>query len=433
MPNTSRPGLVLEKKLSNNLTLYLGFAVAVLFFILSGLNALRNTGALRSGMAQVERANTVITALDTVLSLMKDAETGQRGFLITGDENYLQPYHSSRTAISAEVTRLRDFSKQSVAQADVIPQVEAQIASKLAELEQTIELRRSGGFEAARAIVLTDRGKQTMDDLRQNLTVMKREEKRVKDLRMADMEAAHRLALTSAFATAALGIVLSFTVMWLMRRANLMRKWQDWSRTGRLELSAVMSGEKSMGPLAESILGFLSRYVDAHAGAVFADRGGSFERVALVGAPASNGIPERFNSGEGLLGRAVVERSSRRIDDVPESYLRVGSALGEGLPKHLLILPATADDSVNAVIELGFLTPLNARRQEFLQQVSEMVGVAMKAALYREHLQDLLEETQRQSEEVQAQSEELRVSNEELDEQSRALKETQVRLELQQT
>ncbi|RYD20466.1 MAG: response regulator [Verrucomicrobiaceae bacterium] len=384
-------------------------------------------------MVQMERANTVISVLDSVRSLMKDAETGQRGFLITGDEKYLQPYYSSRTGIDVEVARLKEFSKRSTAQANVIPQVEAQIASKLEELEETIQLRRGEGFEAARAVVLTDRGKQTMDDLRDNLELMKRQETRVKDLRTEEMEAAHRLALTSGFTTAALGIFLSFAVMWLIRRANIVRMWQDWSQKGRLELSAVMSGEKSMGPLAESILGFLSRYVDAHAGAVFAARGGLFERVAMVGAPASHGIPERFSRGEGLLGQAVVERAPRRIDDVPESYLRVGSALGEGLPKHLLILPATTDDSVNAVIELGFLAPLDARKQEFLQQVSEMVGVGIKSALYREHLQDLLEETQRQSEEVQAQSEELRVSNEELDEQSRMLKETQVRLELQQT
>ena len=64
--------------------------------------------------------------------------------------------------------------------------------------------------------------------------------------------------------------------------------------------------------------------------------------------------------------------------------------------------------------------------------MAEPIGNAVRSAAYRAHLQNLLEETQRQSEELQAQSEELRVSNEELEEQGRALKESQVRLENQQ-
>ncbi len=70
--------------------------------------------------------------------------------------------------------------------------------------------------------------------------------------------------------------------------------------------------------------------------------------------------------------------------------------------------------------------------RELFTQIAPSIGTAVKSAKYRARLQELLEETQRQSEELQAQSEELRVSNEELEEQSRALKESQSRLEEQQ-
>lgn len=120
------------------------------------------------------------------------------------------------------------------------------------------------------------------------------------------------------------------------------------------------------------------------------------------------------------------------IHDVPEGYLSVGSAFGRDKPRHLLIVPAIADGAVNAVIELGFLQPVDDQAFELLNQSAAAIGIALRSARYRTQLQDALEETQRQSEELQVQAEELRVSNEELEEQGRALKESQVRLEQQQ-
>ncbi|MES2438398.1 MAG: response regulator [Verrucomicrobiota bacterium] len=433
MPNNFRQSPSRAQTAASNLQLYLGLAAGVIFFVVSGYNAHRNTVSLREGAKQVERAHEVIGGLRSVISLMKDAETGGRGFVITGDESYLQPYRSARSGMDAEMAKMRDLTKDSANQMNLVPQVVSQVSSKLAVLEKTIELRRSGGFDAARAVVSTGEGKMIMDDLRENLTAMEGEEKRVMNLRMMEMEAAHRVALTSGLITAGLGIALSFAVTWLIRRAHAVRMGHEWSQNGRLELSTVMAGEKALEPLAESILGFLTRYVDAHAGVIYAERKDHFERVAVMGAPADSEIPRRFKSGEGLLGRAVVEKTLRRIDDVPQGYLTVGSGLGQGLPRHLLIIPALADRSANAVIELGFLHPIDSRKQEFLQQIAELVGVAVKSALYREHLQELLTETQQQAEELQAQSEELRVSNEELEEQGRALGESQSRLELQQT
>ncbi|MET0294222.1 MAG: response regulator, partial [Phenylobacterium sp.] len=113
-------------------------------------------------------------------------------------------------------------------------------------------------------------------------------------------------------------------------------------------------------------------------------------------------------------------------------YLTIGSALGRDKPRHLVLVPAHADDVVNAVIELGFLHAVDEQVLELLSQASGSIGVSLRSARYRTQLQNALEETQRQSEELQVQSEELRVSNEELEEQGRALKESQTRLEQQQ-
>jgi len=420
-----------SKKFSN-LPLYVGFLGAVLFFLVTGYTASQNIISLRDGAKHMERTHVVLSSLKNILSYVKDVETGQRGFIITGDEKYLQPYHLGRSSLQAELDKVREFVRDSPVQRDLLIQVEAKVKAKLAELDETILLRRENGFDAARAVVATDRGKQAMESLRADLSDMEREESRLREKRINEMGEANRQAFNSATATAGSGILLASIIMWLIYRAQNLRKKQEWVQTGKLKLVNVMSGAKSIKPLSESVLMFLTDFLDAQAGAMFTSRKGHFERTALLGAPADSGVPECFRAGEGLLGHAIIEKKLRHLDDIPDDYLVVGSGLGKSKPRHLIILPALSDDSVNAVIELGFMHPLSREKEHFLQQISEQIGASVKSALYREELQELLAKTQQQSEELQAQSEELRVSNEELEEQSRALRDSQSRLELQQ-
>ena len=130
--------------------------------------------------------------------------------------------------------------------------------------------------------------------------------------------------------------------------------------------------------------------------------------------------------------QALLDHRILVLHDLPEGYFTIGSGLGRSAPRHLLIAPLSVDGKVNTVVELGLFNRVGRAEIELLSRVSESIAVAVRSAQYRARLQELLEETQRQSEEVQVQSEELRVSNEELEEQSRALKESHTRLEQQQ-
>jgi CheY-like chemotaxis protein/signal transduction histidine kinase len=121
------------------------------------------------------------------------------------------------------------------------------------------------------------------------------------------------------------------------------------------------------------------------------------------------------------------------VKPVPAGYLPVASGLGRGDPSELLIAPASVDDEVHAIVELGFLRAVQPADEELLVRVSESLGIAVRTLRDRMRLEALLEETQRQGEELQTQQEELRVTNEELEERSRALKEYQRTLEAQQT
>ncbi|WP_165246098.1 response regulator [Paludisphaera soli] len=207
---------------------------------------------------------------------------------------------------------------------------------------------------------------------------------------------------------------------------------QDWLQSGQTRISETMRGDQRLEQLGENVLRFLAEYLDAHAGVAYVGEGADFRRLAVYGVEAEGGAPSAFKWGDGLLGQAAKDRRSLVIQDAPEGYIKIASALGRGKPRGLVIVPISADGVVNAVLELGFFRPIDASATDLLERVSESIGVAIRSARYRAHLQNLLEETQRQSEELQAQGEELRVSNEELEAQSRSLKDSQARLELQQ-
>lgn len=215
-------------------------------------------------------------------------------------------------------------------------------------------------------------------------------------------------------------------------RSRLATDRQRWLQDGQTRLSERMGGDLNLAALGDRVLGFLAAHCDAVAGAMYCESSGEYRRAATYAVPANSGLPERFAPGDGLLGQAVIDRRPLVLENVPESYFQFGSGLGRGPVGRLLIAPLQIDGVVQAVIELSFLRHNGVPLIELIEQVDESIAVAVRSAKYRLRLQELLDETHRQTAELQAQGEELRVSNEELSEQSRALKESQARLEQQQ-
>jgi len=224
--------------------------------------------------------------------------------------------------------------------------------------------------------------------------------------------------------------VIAGTGYFFIRNRNLLRQ-ENSLRSSQTMLSARMLGEQRVDELGHAILDFFTSRLQATCGALYVQDRTGYRLVASQGI-AAQGAPECFTAEEGLLGLAVRNRQTMVLHDVPDGYLTMTSALGQGTPRHLVIVPAMADESCKGVIELGFLNHFEDTGLELLGRLANPIGHALQSAIYRERLQALLEETQQQSEELQTQSEELRVSNEELEEQSRTLQESQSRLEQQQ-
>ena len=418
---------------TTDLVIWLGLAAAVIFFMATGAIAYFNFQTLKADSALVVHTGETLTALEDVLSTVKDAETGQRGYLLTGKDSYLDPYNAAVGEMGPRLEALQRLTIDNPTQQDPLASLKQHIGAKLAELKQTIDLHQSQRQDAALAVVQSDRGKRDMDAIRDQVSTMQREEIDLRAKRLAEMADAYSRAIYSGIISSLLGIGLTGVIGFLIFRAEAARRKEDWLQAGRVGLSKAILGDQPTEQLGDNILGYLCKYLDAHAGAIFIRQShGSYRRISTYGVPAEAKIPAHFERGAGLLGQAAVEGRSFLVRDVPEGYLAIGSAFGEGKPRHLVISPAKVDGSINAVMELGFIHPLNADALSLLEQMSDAIGIAVRSANYRVELQNFLEETQRQAEELQAQGEELRVSNEELEEQSRALKESQSRLELQQ-
>lgn len=121
--------------------------------------------ALMDVQHRVETSVVLLSTNDELCNVLLNAETGQRGYLLTGSEDYLEPYHRSRANLPLVVAVL-DKLPLDPDQAKFREEVEPLMLGKMNELARTIVLRRESGFSDALAVVMTGEGKTGMDRLR---------------------------------------------------------------------------------------------------------------------------------------------------------------------------------------------------------------------------------------------------------------------------
>ncbi|MFL9876967.1 response regulator [Herbaspirillum rhizosphaerae] len=409
-----------------------GFAVAILAVILIAVFSFRSLQTRESTAALVSHTIEVREQLQLVVSALKDAETGQRGYLLTYTESYLTPYVNARASLPGELAKLRKLVSDSPEQLQRLDAIDSLVKVKMDELAESIELRRNQSSDAALNVVRTDRGKLAMDRLRTLVDRMENHERDLLSDRQVEWRTAVNLSNTITWGGSALLLVLIAIAAVMTSRDYRARELQVWMRAGQIGLSERLQGEQRLDVLGANALAFLADYLNAQVGAIYIqEAGGEFQRFGSYALAADN-PHSRVQPGDGLLGQAAKQNQSLHVRDVPNGYLPVSSSLGAAKPLELLIVPASVDGGVQAVVELGFFRTLHTNEVNFLSNIADMIAVSVRSSKDRTRLEELLEETQRQSEELQTQEEELRVNNEELEEQSNALKASQVRLETQQ-
>ena len=223
----------------------------VLFIIL--LAAVAATIALSSQSISIVLRNEervghtyrVMAELDATLAALTDAETGQRGFLFTGRESYLEPYNMAAASVSQHIRLLKELTSDNPGQQQLVTLIEQRATAKLRELSRTLDALRRDDAAAARAIVLSDEGKAVMEELRGLVTAMKKvEETLLQQRRNESLQSARQSTLVLLVAGAALAALLVLFYGQVRRTETLRTKLLESEQRGRHDAERAYASER---------------------------------------------------------------------------------------------------------------------------------------------------------------------------------------------
>jgi signal transduction histidine kinase/DNA-binding response OmpR family regulator/CHASE3 domain sensor protein len=483
----------MQKTLKNNLRIGLGLSLLLLF--ISSLASYISITNLVKSSKMVSHSNQVITSLEEIVSTLKDAETGQRGYLLTGDKIFLEPYTGARARGIVLLNDVEAQTKDNPVQQLNIKKLRVIVESRLNILQKTIVLKGAGGTVSVGDLLT---GKEYMDSARKVISAMETEEKNLLAVRTADQ---NKIAgYTPALIIFAALLAILITIFFYRKvssdfntRVKLQQDLQDkndeidhrieviqdiaeqisngnykirldeqakdglgslagslnamaeslhysfslladkeWLQTGIASLNDKMVGEKSLGILANDILENIIQHTDAQVAAFYLLEDDRFLHLAGSYALLEDQRKDVLKPGEGIAGQAVKSGKQILLNDIPDDELTISYASGNTKPRNIVAVPIVRDRTVVGVIEIGSLNVFTPLQLDFLNGISTNIGVAVHVTQNRKKLQDFLEETQAQAEELQAQHSELEGLNSELEAQTQKIQTSEEELRVQQ-
>jgi PAS domain S-box-containing protein len=306
----------------------LGFALSCAILALVGATSYYRLAELRHATQAVEHTHEVRTELERIQSLVVDAETGQRGFLLTGAVSYLEPLTAALAALPARLEALRRLTVDNPRQQTELAALESLIRRKSVELAATIAARESRGFDIAARIVLSDEGKRLMDQIRTVITTMGMEERRLLTERAGREERAARTAVATTVGGLGLALGLGVAATVLLSRAA---RAHASAEAARAEAEAVA---RTTAASEERLRVTVASIGDA---VIATDADG---RVTLM-----NAVAEALTgwSADDARGRPLVdvfvilnEITRRPVDNPVDKVLRDGAIVG--LANHTVLV-----------------------------------------------------------------------------------------------
>jgi PAS domain S-box-containing protein len=174
--------------------------------ILSCSVLFREVTNLRDNSSWVAHTHEVIAKIEKVLSDIRDAETGQRGYLLTGNSNYLFPFDLAMSRYESDFKDLKTLLADNKDQLAKLDQLQKMIEVKLSEVKETVRLRKEGNLSAAVQIVETDQGRQTMRAIREIVDQLESTERGLLAQRIVTNEEDYQSALRNIFLSMIIGV-----------------------------------------------------------------------------------------------------------------------------------------------------------------------------------------------------------------------------------
>ncbi|WP_231131686.1 response regulator [Flavobacterium hydrophilum] len=441
----------------------------------------------------VNHTQEVIYNLNEGVSVITDAQTSMRGYLITGNEQFLDQYNEAEKKSDSFFNKLDELTVDNPSQQKNLQQVRSLTSIFYKYLNNQVIKKRLGKETVSFDL---NEGKKMMDELRSYykrienteqlllkernanserygnysfiliiaafiiafiitivflLRILKDYNERSflqEELERKDKETAERIKAISTIAinisqgnydirvddtkSDALGSVgESLNSMGASLKSSFdLLSQKEWLQTGIAKLNNVMIGDKELERLSKDVIEFLCQYTKSSAGVIYAIEGD--ELYATSGySYLPNKNRQHIQKGQGLIGQCVVSRKILELKSFTENDVQITYALGEIKPKHIVAVPLI-DTKIEGAFELANVKEFTAIDLEFLQTVSNNIAIAIKSTQNRKRVLELLEETQAQSEELRIQHSDLEAMNAELETQTEKLQASEEELRVQQ-
>jgi CheY-like chemotaxis protein/CHASE3 domain sensor protein len=425
-------------KLTLNQKILAGFIGCTIVLTAVAVFSFRNSEKFIDTNQWVNHTHEVLYEFDQALISTIDIETGTRGYVITGNESFLEPYYAGIKNLHEHLDKVKKLTEDNPAQQKNLEELMLAINTSLSYRAEMIEARKKD-FETALKMVLNGRDKQLQDEVRTQIGKCKSMEQNLLVERSAASENDARsfnfifiiLLVVIAVVLIAVYLIIN-TNLKALKKAELESANKNWLLSGSFELNDKTRGEKPEAELAQAVIDQLCNYLKAQIGVIYLLENG---QLVLSGSFAFHYRKQNASTiriGEGLVGQAAQEKKTIVFTEIPDDYIKINSGLGNTSPKNIIILPLLQDGALKGVIEIGATREFSELDMQFLNMVSENLAIVFNAAQSRSKLKELLEETQRQAEELETQQEELKQSNEELLEKTNMLEESEAELKTQQ-
>jgi two-component system chemotaxis sensor kinase CheA len=406
----------------------------------------------------VDHTNKVIIGSENIISTLKDAETSQRGFLLTKDSSFLKLYYQSYNKTKGSYNRVMEFTKDNKDQQQRLKLLKQYLDKRYALLALVLNDYGKNGEINKSAMV---EGTNLMTRSRVIITTIKDEEYRLLKIRSKEVDRYSNTTPIIILISSLISIFISgFAFVFINKdMANKKRNQEELERlnsslvknqnelelnkkelakqnyilSGSDELINLIIGERNLKVLSQMIINKICEYVNADAGVLYLlEEDGNFYFASGYAFEFSDKIPTVIKPGEGVAGQAAIQQKIFVKEGSSVRNIQINSLLTSTDTVQMLVLPINATDETLAIIELISSHQFSESSLEYLEIIRKRLAVNIKIAKSENKTFELLNETQNQAEELETQQEELRQINDELKEQRNKLQSSEEELRVSQ-